>query len=205
MKLLNLIIFILIIFYKTGNLLSKEGIFYVNNIPVLKGKNLSNEQISNKAIKDAFERLKEKIILENDKKFLTSLSLGQIKDLVAYYQIDKSNDEKDDNIYFNILFNKEKMHDLFFQKNISYSEITDKEVYLLPILEVEDQYFIFNKNIFYEKWNKIYDEDLIEFILPQENIEIIEIVNRNKNNILDLNIEELFKEYPGKNLSLIIL
>ena len=60
MKLLNLIIFILIIFYKTGNLLSKEGIFYVNNIPVLKGKNLSNEQISNKAIKDAFERLKEK-------------------------------------------------------------------------------------------------------------------------------------------------
>ena len=97
------------------------------------------------------------------------------------------------------------MHDLFFQKNISYSEITDKEVYLLPILEVEDQYFIFNKNIFYEKWNKIYDEDLIEFILPQENIEIIEIVNRNKNNILDLNIEELFKEYPWKNLSLIIL
>ena len=97
------------------------------------------------------------------------------------------------------------MHDLFFQKNISYSEITDKEVYLLPILEVDDQYFIFNKNIFYEKWNKIYDEDLIEFILPQENIEIIEIVNRNKNNILDLNIEELFKEYSGKNLSLIIL
>ena len=38
MKLLNLIIFILIIFYKTGNLLSKEGIFYVNNIPVLKEK-----------------------------------------------------------------------------------------------------------------------------------------------------------------------
>lgn len=205
MKFLNLIIFILITFYKTGNLLSQEGIFYVNNIPVLKEKNLSNEQISNKAIKDAFERLKQKIILENDKKFLNSLSLGQIKDLVAYYQIDESNDENDNKAYFNILFDKEKMHDLFFQKNISYSEITNKEVYLLPILEVDDQYFIFNKNIFYEKWNKIYDDDLIEFILPQENIEIIEIVNRNKSNILDLNIEVLFKEYPEKNLSLIIL
>ena len=97
------------------------------------------------------------------------------------------------------------MHDLFFQKNISYSEITDKEVYLLPILEVEDQ-FLFSIKIFFTKNGiKFMMNDLIEFILPQENIEIIEIVNRNKNNILDLNIEELFKEYPGKNLSLIIL
>ena len=205
MKFLNLIIFILIIFHKTGNLLSQEGIFYVNNIPILKEKNVSNKKTADKAIKDGFEILKEKIILENDKKILNSLSLRQIKDLVAYYQIDESHDENDNKIYFNILFDKKKMHNLFFQKNISYSEIIDKEIYLLPILEVDEQFYIFNKNIFYEKWNKIYDDDLIEFILPQENIEIIQLVNKNKNNILDLNINELFKEYSGKNLSLIII
>ncbi len=205
MKFLNLILFILIIFNKTGNLLSQEGIFYVNNIPILKEKNVSNKKTADKAIKDGFEILKEKIILENDKKILNSLSLRQIKDLVAYYQIDESHDENDNKIYFNILFDKKKMHNLFFQKNISYSEIIDKEIYLLPILEVDEQFYIFNKNIFYEKWNKIYDDDLIEFILPQENIEIIQLVNKNKNNILDLNINELFKEYSGKNLSLIII
>ncbi len=205
MKFLNLILFILIIFNKTGNLLSQEGIFYVNNIPILKEKNVSNKKTADKAIKDGFEILKEKIILENDKKILNSLSLRQIKDLVAYYQIDESHDENDNKIYFNILFDKKKMHNLFFQKNISYSEIIDKEIYLLPILEVDEQFYIFNKNVFYEKWNKIYDDDLIEFILPQENIEIIQLVNKNKNNILDLNINELFKEYSGKNLSLIII
>ena len=205
MKFLNLILIILIIFNKTGNLLSQEGIFYVNNIPILKEKNVSNKKTADKAIKDGFEILKEKIILENDKKILNSLSLRQIKDLVAYYQIDESNDENDNKIYFNILFDKKKIHNLFFQKNISYSEIIDKEVYLLPILEVDGQFYIFNKNIFYEKWNKIYDDDLIEFILPQENIEIIQIINKNKNNILDLDINELFKEYSGKNLSLIII
>ncbi len=205
MKFLNLIFFILIIFHKTGNLLSQEGIFYVNNIPVIKEKNVSNEKTADKAIKDGFEILKEKIILENDKKFLNSLSLRQIKDLVAYYQIDESNDENDNKIYFNILFDKEKIHNLFFQKNISYSEISDKEIYLLPILEDNEQFYIFNKNIFYEKWNKIYENDLIEFILPQENIEIIQIINENKNNILDLDINELFKEYSGKNLSFIII
>ena len=145
MKFLNLIIFILIIFHKTGNLLSQEGIFYVNNIPVLKEKNVSNEKTADKAIKDGFEILKEKIILENDKKFLNSLSLRQIKDLVAYYQIDENNDENDNKIFFNILFDKEKVHNLFFQKNISYSEISDKEIYLLPILEVNEQFYIFNK------------------------------------------------------------
>ena len=205
MKFLNLIFFILIIFHKTGNLLSQEGIFYVNNIPVLKEKNVSNEKTADKAIKDGFEILKEKIILENDKKFLNNLSLRQIKDLVAYYQIDENNDENDNKIFYNILFDKEKVHNLFFQKNISYSEISDKEIYLLPILEVNEQFYIFNKNIFYEKWNKIYENDLIEFILPQENIEIIQIINENKDNILDLDINKLFKEYSGKNLSLIII
>ena len=35
------------------------------------------------------------------------------------------------------------------------------------------------KNFFYENWNKIYKDHLIEFISPIENIEIIEI-NENK-------------------------
>ena len=34
--------------------------------------------------------------------------------------------------------------------------------------------FIYNKNFFYEKWNKLKKFELIEFILPLENIEIIQ-------------------------------
>ena len=43
-------------------------------------------------------------------------------------------------------------------------------------------------------------DDLIEFILPLENIEIIQNINKTKNSLIDLNIDILFKEYPNKNL-----
>ena len=53
----------------------------------------------------------------------------------------------------NILFDKDKLHEFFFTKGISYSEIIDKEIYLLPILSKGDQISIFNQNFFYDNWN----------------------------------------------------
>ena len=65
--------------------------------------------------------------------------------------------------------------------------------------------FIFNNNFFYEKWNELNKDNLIEFILPLENIEIIQNLNENKNNLLSIDIEKLFQEYPNKNLALILI
>ena len=86
-----------------------------------------------------------------------------------------------------------------------YSEIIDKEIYLLPVFKKNDQIYIYSQNFFYEKWNKIYLEDLIEFILPIENIEVIQNININKNNMLNLNLKDLFAEYKNKNLALILI
>ena len=60
MKLYKLIIFILIIFIKTGNVLSTEYIFNVNNIELSKNPGISNEQLAQQAIKLAFKELKKK-------------------------------------------------------------------------------------------------------------------------------------------------
>ena len=96
-----------------------------------------------------------------------------IKNLVTYYQIINISEEKDNNeiLNFNILFDKDKIHDLFYEKEILYSEISDKEFYILPVLIKENEIFIFNKNFFYKNWNEIDENKLIEFILPLENIE----------------------------------
>ena len=40
--------------------------------------------------------------------------------------------------------------------------------------------------------------ELLEFILPLENIEIIQKINSNKNNLINLELKNLFKEYPKK-------
>ena len=54
MKFSKLIIIILIVFFKTGNVFSDNSIFDVNNIKIEKTPQLTNEQLSNQAIKKGY-------------------------------------------------------------------------------------------------------------------------------------------------------
>ena len=206
MKSYKLIIIILIVFLQTGNVLSKINIFDVNNILVEKKGKTSNDKLANKAITKGFKELLSKILLVEDIKKLQELELSEIKELVKYYQVSskKSDDNGLEKINFNISYDKDKIHDLFYKKGIPYSEIIDKELFILPILKKDNQIFIYNKNFLYDKWNDFSDIDLLEFILPLENIEIIQYVNLRINNILNLELKDLFKEYRGKNLALVL-
>jgi len=203
----KLIIFILVIFFKTGNVLSNTNIFDVNNIIVEKKGKTANEVLANQAIKKGFNKLINRILLENDIKKLQELKFSEIKELVTYYQISKEEIEEQniEQIKYNISFGKFKIHDLFYKKNISYSDISNKEIFILPILKKNNQIFIYNRNFFYEKWNETYNSELIEFILPLENIEIIQNINLNKNNLINLDLKNLFSEYSSKNLALILI
>ena len=207
MKLNKIIILILVIFIKTGNVLSQDSIFNVNNIEIIKKTNTSNKDIANQAIKKAYTKLIDKILVIEDKEKISKMDFKKIKELVSYYQVisNAENDKKEDIVIFNIFFDKDKLHNLFYDKDISYAEITNKEFYLLPVLKKKDQYFIFNQNFFYEKWNDFEDNDLVEFILPFENIEIIQKINLNKNNLFNIEINTLFLEYSNKNQALILI
>ena len=207
MKLYKFIILILVIFIKTGNVLSEGSIFNVNNIKINKKTNTSNTDIVNQAINKAYKKLIDRILLIEDKEKISNMDFKKIKELVSYYQVisNEDNTKNEDTVILNIFFDKDKLHNLFYEKNISYSEITDKEFYLLPVLSSNDQYFIFNQNFFYDKWNDFEENDLVEFILPFENIEIIQKINLNKNNLLDMEINSLFLEYSKKNQALILI
>ena len=207
MKFYKSIIIILIVFLKTGNVLSDDSIFNVNNIELVKKGTTTNQQLVNEAIKKGFNQLTKKILLEQDTRILSELSFNQIKDLVSYYRVvNKVNDtEITDNIIYNITFDEDKLHNLFYKKGISYSQITNKELFLLPILKKDNQIYIYRQNFFYNKWNEINNNETIDFILPQENIEIIQNININKNNLLDIELNSLFEEYPKENLALVLI
>ena len=72
-------------------------------------------------------------------------------------------------------------------------------------IEKDDQIYIYTKNYFYDNWNTTKKNDFIEFILPIENIEIIQILNLNLNNLINVQIKEIFKEYENKNTALIFI
>ena len=132
MKLYKQIIFILIVFFKTETLLSENSLFAVNNIEIEKKDKITNSALADKAIREGFDQLITKILLKDDIKKLSDLQFSSIKQLVTYYQITNITDEKksEELVNFSVTFDKNKMHSLFFNKEISYSEILDKELYI---------------------------------------------------------------------------
>ena len=169
MKLFQQIIFILIIFFKTETLLSENDLFNVNNIQIEKKDKISNNILANEAIKKGFEQLIIRILLTEDIAKLSDLNFDSIKQLVTYYQITNTYDEKNKIEYlnFSITFDKDKIHNLFYKRGISYSEISDKELYILPVLIKSNEIFIFNNNFFYKNWNIIDKNKLILKLLKK--------------------------------------
>ena len=207
MKLYKQLLFILVFFFKTETLFSEMNLFNVNNIELEKKDKVANNKLVDQAIKKGFKQLTTRILLNEDIYKLSDLKFSSIKQLVAYYQIKNVSKEntREELLSFNITFDKDKIHDLFYKIGISYSKISDKELYILPLLIQKNEIFIFNNNFFYKNWNKIYENDLIEFILPLENIEIIQNINNYKKNLINLNVTDLFQEYTKKNLALVLI
>ena len=57
MKSIKIIFSILVIFLKTGNNLSADNLFYVNNVEIFKKKSSNTEVLANEAIKKGFKEL----------------------------------------------------------------------------------------------------------------------------------------------------
>ncbi len=207
MKLYKQLLFILVVFFKTETLFSENNLFNVNNIELEKKDKITTDRLADLAIKKGFNQLITRILLKEDIEKLSDLKLSTIKQLITYYQISDvpKENKKEEIINFSVTFDKNKIHDLFYKRGISYSEISNKEMYILPILIQNNEIYIFNNNFFYENWNEFDKNNLIEFILPLENIEIIQNINSNKTNLIDLNVSNLFQEYVKKNLAVVLI
>ena len=208
MKSLKFITFILVIFLKTGNVLSERALFNVNNIEISGNLSKNNQFFSDEAIKKGFDELMNKLLLKKDIIKIQNLDLEKIKDLVLYYQISSTTEDRTINKItkkYNIFFNKEKIHNLFYNSEISYSDIIQYEIFFLPIHKKNEKLYVYSQNYFYENWNKIENNELIEFILPLEKIEILQSINNYKDNLFDLNVKDIFKEYSKKNSVLVII
>ena len=201
MKNLIFICSILIILFKTETVLSDNNIFNVNNIEISKETSKNKEKLISDAFKKAFEELINRLLLEEDYKRISKTNLEQIRKLISYYQIINEDENKENNnVKINVFFDKDKMHDFFYGKNILYSDIINTEVILFPLLKKEDQYFIYTQNYFYENWNEEKSDNLIQYILTTENIENIQRINLNKDNIYKIEVSDFFKEHETDNI-----
>ena len=211
MKYFKIITIILIILLKTGNNLYAESIFTVNNVQVNKNSFKNKEELINIAFKKGFEKLNSKILLEKDYIKTKKTSLSIIKNLVSHYQIIKNNNENLQNFeLINLYFKRDKMYNFYSKNDIKYSDVSGKVIKILPILIIEDETFIYDKNFFIENWLKTENKnknnnESIEYIFPLENLETIEAIKKNQNNLGAINLVDLFdKDDEIDNLLIII-
>jgi len=187
----------------SNHLYSEENIFVIDKVEV-KGNydlNFKREKYINKALKNSFDTLTSKILLTKDLNKVKDTELRVIKNLVDSFQILKETYRNNEyNGTYKVSYNSKKIRSFLNKKNISYSQPKSVSAIFYPIFIVNDQILSFNENYFYKQWNDfVIPNELINFILPIEDLEDILKIEKKKNNIEELNPDDLVKQYNIKN------
>ena len=208
----NIIIFLTAILFTFTTFtisFAEENIFTIKNVKV-KGVidlNFSRDKYLNKAFLNSFERLMSRILLTRDLKKVKKTNLKEIKKLINSFQIIEENYQQDIyNLKIKIYYNEKKIKKFLAYKNISYSSPGNISAFLYPALYINDEVQSFRKNFFYENWDLIQIEnELINFILPIEDVEDISKIISMKENLEEFNIGSIAKKYNEKNYVFILM
>ena len=149
------------------------------------------------------------ITTSGDREKIKKILLKQIKSMIDSFTI--SDEKFINNEYFAKLetfFNKKKTLYFLEKRNIFPSISEKNQVLLIPLLvEVEDEKtYLYNENIFYEKWNNSNNNyNLLEYILPSEDIEDLNSISRMNVSIEDYEFTDLINKYDLKDYIISII
>ena len=170
--------------------------------------NFNKQNIIDSAFQMAFKELIAKITISEDKKNLNSTNLKLIKSLVDSFTIvDEKFIENKYFAKFDVDFNKKQVLNFLERENIFSSIPKEKNLLLIPILvDIEKkQMLLFSENPYYLNWNEKNEKHyLLKYILPNEDLEDINIIKKNINNIEYYNFNEIITKYDIKDYIIII-
>ena len=170
--------------------------------------NFNKQNIIDSAFKIAFKELIAKITISEDKKNLNSTNIKIIESLVDSFTIvDEKFIENKYFAKFDVDFNKKQVLNYLERENIFSSIPKEKNLLLIPILvDIEKkQMLLFSENPYYLNWNEKNEKHyLLNYILPNEDLEDINIIKKNINNIEYYNFNEIITKYDIKDYIIII-
>ena len=192
---LSLIIF----FFSTTKVEAKS--FNINNIEISQPFeiNFDKNAVIDRGFKKAFFELSSLIINSSDKKKVSKIGLNEIKGMIESFSI-KEEKFIDETYYLTlgVAFNKKKIFNYLENKNIFPSIPVKKNFLFIPIIIDEDKkdLLVFARNAFYNKWNKKnINSDLIEYILPTEDLEDLNMIKNKFEMIEQYDFKEIIDKY----------
>tara|TARA_Y100000590_G_scaffold392598_1_gene470119 strand:- start:4670 stop:5752 length:1083 start_codon:yes stop_codon:yes gene_type:complete len=183
--------------------LSEENVFVVDNV-VVEGEiniNFTREKYIDKAFINSFDKLMSKVLLTKDFNKLDNIKLSQIRSLIKSFQIVEESYKQDTyKGIFKIYYNDSKIKQLLVQKNISFSEPKKISAVFFPVLFINNDFLNFSENYFYKKWLEVeVENELINFIMPIEDLDDIEKIKQMRNQIDMLNFDNFILKYNTTN------
>jgi len=182
---------------------SEENVFTINEVKVKGGidVNFSREKYLNRAFFNSFDILMNKILLTSDLKKVEKIKLKEIKNLIKSFKILEESYRED--IYrgeIKVIYSERKVKEFLRKKNISFSIPKNISAVFFPVFFIEGKIQSLNENFFYNKWKEIkIKNELINFILPLEDLDDISQIIKMKNNLEDLDVLSIISKYGEKN------
>ena len=197
---------LILIFIKFSTIKVFADNYTVKNITIKEQYDISfnKDKVINKGFDEAFKTLIYKIVENKDKNLFKDIPNNKISSLIDNFSI--TNEKFLNNNYevdFEVKFDKKKLLSFIRSKNVISSVPKNTEVLFVPILidTQTNEIKYFNQNYFYNNWNNINEKSfLLNYNLPDENIENFQFFQKIKNNLENNDLSEITDRYNFKNI-----
>ncbi len=200
----------ILVFIKFSTAIVVADNYVVKNIKIKEQYdiNFNKDKVINKGFEKGFKTLIFKIVESKDKKLFKGTPSNKISSLIDNFSI--TNEKFVNNNYevdFEIKFDKKKLLSFIREKNVISSVPKVTDVLFIPILidTQSNEIKFFDENYFYNNWNNVNKNYfLLNYNLPDENIENFRFFQRIKNNIENNDLSEITNKYNFENIFLVI-
>ncbi len=207
------IFFLILVFnfndFSTNDALSKN--FIVLNIDVEEkyDLNFDKSKVIDKGFVKAFNTLILKILERKDQNKLKNITKSEVKYLIDNFSIinEKFINQKYKST-IEVHFDRKKILKFLDSKNIMSSLPKEIKLFILPVLidANKNELYQINQNIFFKNWINVSENYfLINYVLPNEDIEDYLIIKKHLNNLEDYNFEEIVNKYNLDNYIIMIM
>jgi hypothetical protein len=192
-----------IFFFSTVKLNAKS--FDIENIDISRPFKIdfNKNDVIDEGFEKAFFELLKSIVNSSDLKKIDKIDLKKVKGMIESFTIKEEKFIKE--IYYvnlGVSFNRKKIFNYLEENNVFPSAPLKKKFLFIPIIidQNSNDLLIFNKNKIFNEWNKeLKSYHLVEYILPTEDLEDINIIKSKNEFIEEYDFKEITDKYNLEN------